>query len=221
MGKERVEIFGIKGLELEEDKLLQVARLSNKVFSGSPWFEGDFCEPCGARKTQNYTQEGVSCDTCGIRCVSVSVNALEIRTELANDRSFMALATGEHGELIGYGYGYVYATPRNFVEDKYESSKTQQLMREAIQNFGINGAFYYYSGMGIDGQFRGQGISHLLGQEVDAYARAMGLPGLTRTLVTSPIVSMRRKLGFSVIAGPNNLPFVDGENPQRVLMARL
>lgn len=224
MDKERIEsIHSTSGLSLPNTNLLQIARLDNKIFCGPEWGKGDFCDECGAMKfTQRHVPdpEAQVCENCGDLQISVGIRANKIKRELRKEASCIAVATNQDQEIVGYGWGFVYDSPETFVNQKYKADHTRQIVKEAIERFGINDKFYYFSGMGIDFNYRGQGLSHLLGKKVDDYAKELNLPGISRTLFDSPIVTMRKRLGFQVIVGPEIYPLADLENPKRVLMAR-
>ncbi len=203
------------GANLSGFTLRQVARLDNKIFCGEPWNEGTFCESCGGMQGH-----GPACNTCGILAISVDERSILIGSELQNKNSKIAIIKdGE--EVVGYGWGYQYDSVEDFVSSKYQKSETQQAVKAAINNFGISSSFYYYSGMGIDMDYRGQGLSNIMGKEIDDHAKSLGLPGITRTYYNSPIVKMRQNLNFEIIVGPQIQPKADFDNPNRVLMARI
>lgn len=221
MSAARVQIKSFVGRELPLPDLHSLAILDNKVFCGNPWYEGVFCEECGAMKFPTVeSNDAETCKICKNPAISVDLRTKKVSEELSNNLSFVVLAKNEDGELIGYAFGYEIDSPTDFVNDKYTTEETKSLVKIAIESFGIRGPFYYWSGTGIDYQYRGLGISNSLGKSIDDYARVLGLSGITRTLYDSPIVRVERKLGFEIIVGPNIFPLSDKENPKRVLLAR-
>jgi GNAT superfamily N-acetyltransferase len=213
-------LIHLSGTDLDYISLSEIAKLDNKVFSGPPWFDGTYCDDCqGMKKDQasSYTEE---CLSCGAVVVALHTRMRKINDELQKDLSYVAMIKSDQELLIGYAFGYYFPNPLDFVMAKYKTIATQTAVLTQLQEAGIRESFYYYSGMGIDAEYRGQGLSNYLGKALDEYALSLGLPGVTRTLATSPIVKMRQKLGFKIILGPGIEPQADFENPKRVLMVR-
>lgn len=209
------------GRDIHEEELRDLSVLDNKVFCGAPWFEGDFCDVCsGMRKTELFNADTEVCVECGTNVITLRTRVRKIQDELVEDLSYVAVLKNGENIVVGYSFGYRFATPEEFVNSKYKTVKTQTAVLTALRNSGITSDFYYYSGMGIDSNYRGQGLSYYIGKAVDDYARSLGLKGLTRTLHDSPIVKMREKLGFKAIVGPHIEPQADFENSKRVLLIR-
>lgn len=216
-----VSLWHTEGKYLPMMELRGLSVVDNKVFCGPPWYEGEFCERClGMKPTKVPDPDTEACKKCGAEVITLENRMAKVQKELSEDLSYVAILKNEDDRVVGYSFGYRYKYPESFVRDNYKTEKTQDAVLEVLKKVGITGDFYYYSGMGIESGFRGRGFSHYLGKVIDDYAISQGLCGLTRTLYDSPIVKMRERLGFKIIAGLNIDPQVDFENPQRVLLVR-
>jgi len=225
-------------------RLGALAALYANVFAGDPWNEYTACSVDNTFFGRT-TQPGDSCpqpDCNGILALAYpqEKTADYIAAELTRPDAVLWLLRDaeKDGKEVGFSWGFSYANPEDFAQDKYKTPAMQASVRELLRRLNLGaGGLWYLSESGIEDSpnYRGQGLSKLFHERRLEVARSLGLDAIQRTNSAGNMYRTSRRT-MTQIMGPameadgasrrlvttgeivNGV--ADTEMPSRVLFAR-
>lgn len=182
----------------------QLAKVYANVFAGPPWNENTKCTGCNQFFDLN-TQAGETCiNACG--------NLLAEAYPLEETADYIADETSRTGavarlikvsdEIIAFTWGFVYPNPEAFAEKKYKTPTMQRVVEDILRKSGISNSFFYISECGVQPNYRGQGLSNRLFQDLEDQRRTLSLPAMLRTNMDSPMIAVSTRFGLEQVLGP-------------------
>lgn len=199
----------------------QLAKVYANVFAGPPWNENTQCQGCDQFFGLN-TQVGEACiNTCGN--MLTEAYPLEETSEYISDETSRQDATARlikvNGEIVAFSWGFVYPNPETFAGEKYKTATMQNIVKDTLIRSGINNSFFYISECGVQPDYRGQGLSNRLFQDLEDQRRTLGLPAMLRTNMDSPMIAVSTRFGLEQAFGPQIL--VDQRNRKLISTGKL
>lgn len=199
----------------------QLAKIYANVFAGPPWNENTRCLDC---------EQFFGLDTqIGQTCINGCGNLLIEAYPLAETKEYIAEETSElkavtrliknRNKIIAFIWGFVYQNPEAFAKKKYKTPKMQNIITDTLRGNGINDSFFYFSECGVQSDYRGQGLSNLLFQDLEYQRRTLSLPAMLRTNMDSPMIAVSIKFGLRQVFGSQVL--VDQINKRLITTGQL
>lgn len=208
-----------------EQELMRLADLYALVFADPPWNEFTRSVGCNSFFGRESTI-GDTCPNCGdslIEAYPKIETALYINKELQKPNSILSLLKKE-GEIIAFAWGFSIENPALLASQKYQTEDMKRSIVGTLEANNIPGTFFYFSECGVSPNERGRGLSNQLCAAMTNQAERLGQPLVMRTNYQSPMVKVAAKFGMRQIMGPTPdgvANFLDGENPERVMFAKL
>lgn len=193
----RIETFNPKA------DLQQVTMLYAQVFAGPPWNEYTKCTGCFEFFGLQTKPEDL-CGNCGNQLVLAypEKETKEYILKEKNRPNSICILAKDGDEIIGFAWGYTYASPVNFVEQKYRTQEMKDKIVQLFQADGISCDFFYFSECGVKEDKRGRNISNLLAEALFRRSKILNLPVILRTNWQSPMMAVAERFGMRQIMGP-------------------
>lgn len=199
----------------------QLAKVYANVFAGPPWNENTMCGGCD----QFFGLDTKAGQVCLNACGNILKEAYPLgdTSEYITDETSRQDATARliklDGGIVAFGWGFVYPNPETFAGEKYKTAPMQNLVEDALRKSGINSSFFYISECGVQPEYRGQGLSNRLFQDLEDQRRVLGLPAMLRTNMDSPMIAVSTRFGLQQAFGPQVL--VDQKNRRLISTGQL
>jgi hypothetical protein len=188
-----------------EENAMGLAKTYAEVFAGDPWNEVTQCIGCnrffGPDSYVGMRCKGGLCDGEPLtEAFPVEKTALDLIRDANRSGSAAKVLLSER-QPVGFAFGFPY-TNGEFEVDRYNTSSGREVVSKFLNQLGLNAVTFYISEVGIKPEFRGNGYSNTLVDELIDQASLLELGLLMRTNRESPMVAVAKRARMGQIMGP-------------------